>query len=123
MSARKVLILFFVLALAATVIAACGGGGSGPAGGSTVTISASDDLKFTPNVINATAGSAVKVTVKNTGKTDHTFVVKDLKINVQVPAGKDTDVTFTAPAAGTYTFECDLPGHKEAGMAGQIIVK
>lgn len=122
MFARKYLILLVVLALGAMLLAACGGGGSAPSGTS-VTITASDDLKFTPNVINAKPGDTVNVSVVNSGKTDHTFVVPDLKVSVQIPAGKTTQVTFTAPAAGTYAFQCDVPGHKEAGMVGQIIVK
>ena len=124
MSTRKYLVLFVVLALAAMLIAACGGGGSGTTSSSAVTIKVTDDLKFTPNVINAKPGQAVEVVVDNSaGKTDHTFIIKDLKVNEQIPAGKKTTVKFNAPAAGTYVLECDVPGHKEAGMTGQLVVK
>ena len=124
MSARKYLVLFVVLALSAILIAACTPSTSTGGSSGSTTITVSDDLKFTPNVINAKPGQAVEVVVDNSaGKTDHTFIVKDLKVNEQIPAGKKTTVKFTAPAAGTYTFECDLPGHKEAGMIGQIVVK
>jgi uncharacterized cupredoxin-like copper-binding protein len=39
-----------------------------------------------------------------------------------MPGGSDV-MHFWAPPAGTYVFECIIPGHKEAGMVGQMIVE
>jgi uncharacterized cupredoxin-like copper-binding protein len=33
------------------------------------------------------------------------------------------EVTFKAPAAGSYTFLCSFPGHFAAGMTGKLEVK
>jgi azurin len=38
-------------------------------------------------------------------------------------AGETVEVTFKAPAAGTYTFICSFPGHFQAGMRGTLTVK
>jgi azurin len=37
--------------------------------------------------------------------------------------GETVDVTFKAPAAGTYPYLCSFPGHYAAGMRGKLIVK
>jgi len=37
--------------------------------------------------------------------------------------GESDTATFTAPAAGTYTFLCTFPGHFVAGMKGTLTVK
>jgi uncharacterized cupredoxin-like copper-binding protein len=37
------------------------------------------------------------------------------------PGGKAT-ITFTAPAAGTYTFLCTYPAHYAGGMKGTLTV-
>jgi len=36
--------------------------------------------------------------------------------------GDSTTVTVNLPA-GTYTFYCSVPGHKEAGMTGTLVVE
>jgi azurin len=40
-----------------------------------------------------------------------------------VGPGETVEVTFKAPAAGTYTFLCSFPGHFAAGMKGTLVVK
>ena len=37
--------------------------------------------------------------------------------------GEQETVTFTAPAAGTYTFLCTVPGHYDTGMSGTLTVR
>ncbi len=37
--------------------------------------------------------------------------------------GGTTTVDFTPTKAGTYSFACNLPGHKEAGMVGTLTVQ
>lgn len=126
---RRMIVLLAAIALMAVLLAACGGGASG--GGSTggggtaqsVTVNATE-FKFDPATINATAGQSIKLSVKNTGSVQHTFVLKDANVKMTIDPGKTVDQTFTAPSkAGTYVFECDVPGHLEAGMKGQLVVK
>jgi azurin len=37
--------------------------------------------------------------------------------------GETVEVTFKAPAAGTYPYLCTFPGHFAAGMKGDLVVK
>jgi hypothetical protein len=39
-----------------------------------------------------------------------------------MPAGKPALGLFTPNKPGSYTFYCDVPGHREAGMVGTLIV-
>jgi plastocyanin len=122
---RRTILLLAVVALAALALAACGGGASSGGGATAlnVTVSATE-FKYDPATINATAGQTINLTFKNVGSVQHTFVFATSNVKLTVDPGKSVTQTFTAPAAaGTYTFECDIAGHKEAGMVGQLIVK
>lgn len=123
---RRTLVLLAVVALAAMALAACGGGastsGSSNAAPLNVTVTATE-FKFDPATINATAGQTINLTVKNIGTVQHTWVLAAANVKLTIDPGKTATATFTAPAAGTYQYECDIPGHKEAGMVGQLIVK
>jgi plastocyanin len=123
---RRTILLLAVVALAALALAACGGGAASSGGGGTalnVTVTATE-FKYDPAVINATAGQTINLTLKNTGSVQHTFVLANANVKLTIDPGKSATQTFNAPAAaGTYTFECDIAGHKEAGMVGQLIVK
>jgi plastocyanin len=120
---RRTILLFAVMAVVALALAACGGGASS-AGGSplNVTVTATE-FKYDPATINATPGQTINLTVKNTGSVQHTWALAAANVKLTVDPGKSVTQTFTAPAAGTYAFECDIAGHKEAGMVGQLIVK
>lgn len=123
MSWRWVLFIL-VLSLASLALTACGGGASASGGSPlNVTITATE-FKYDPNTINASPGQTINLTVKNTGSVQHTWVLSTSNIKLTVDPGKTVTQSFTAPTtAGTYQFECDLAGHKEAGMIGQLIVK
>lgn len=118
---------WFILAalmLGVVVITACGSPAQAGSSVVQVTIQATDQFRFVPDVINAKPGQQIQLTLQNTGSLDHSFVLPDLNINYQLPAGKTLKETFSAPSkAGTYQFYCNVPGHKEAGMVGNLIVK
>jgi plastocyanin len=121
-SKSKLMFLVLLLVVVAAFSAACGPGGGGGGNTLNITVNASE-FKFDPPTINATAGQKVTVTLKNTGTVQHTFVLKDANVSLKADPGATDSATFTAPAAGTYQYECDIAGHKEAGMIGQLIVK
>ena len=125
---RRTIILAAVIALAALALAACGGGantGNSSSGAAPLTITVTaTEFKFDPATINASVGQTINLTVKNAGTIQHTFVLKDANVNLTIDPGKTVTKTFTAPAtAGSYQYECDIAGHKEAGMVGQLVVK
>jgi plastocyanin len=117
------------------LLAACGGGEeSGPVA---LTFEASDSFAFTPASATVSAGDEVEVTLTNTGALEHswavvssdadaTIVTDSEAVNSSatgtVAAGETGNVTFTAPAAGTYQFVCTIAGHAAAGMVGTFTV-
>jgi len=99
--------------------------GSVTESGGQATIQATDVLQWQPNVILAKPGDKVTLSVQNTGNTAHTFLSPGLNVNqLDIPIQKTTQVDFTAPnAPGAYQFWCNIPGHAEAGMVGEVIVQ
>jgi plastocyanin len=67
-----------------------------------------------------------KITIEeiNTGSTAHTFVIDGVAgKKLSVPAHDAKDIgTYEIPNPGTYTYFCDIPGHRQAGMEGKLIV-
>ncbi len=117
--------LFLVTAaiVAMLIVTGCGGSQSGSSQTSEVTL-ALTEFKFTPDTVNAKVGERVKVTLDNTkGTLKHNIKQADLNIDTAVEAGQKATFEFTATKAGTYDFICDVPGHKEAGMVGKIVVQ
>jgi uncharacterized cupredoxin-like copper-binding protein len=91
---------------------------AGTAGGSeqTVTVKATDALKFEPDHLTATAG-VIRIVQDNTGSTTHTFVIDGQDFKLTDDDSGDIDL-----AAGDYVFYCDVPGHRAAGMEGTLTV-
>jgi plastocyanin len=119
---RRTIFLLVAIALVAVALSACGGGAAQSAP-LAVTVKTTE-FKFDPGTINAAPGQSINLTLDNTkGSVDHTFVLPAANVKMTVPAGKTGTQTFTAPAAGSYDFTCDVAGHKEAGMTGKLVVK
>jgi len=66
----------------------------------------------------------VAVTYQNTGALTHTLVLEgDASFKkIIADAGKTLTGTWTAKP-GTYSFYCDVPGHRQAGMETKVTVK
>ena len=142
----------FVLALVALasvfVMAACGPRTSD----SGLTISAKgEELAYDKTTLEAVASKPVSLTFKNTSTgQNHNWVLvnggddvaqtvadsaaaaadylptdkADVLANTKLlPGGQSETISFTAPAAGTYTYICTYPGHYGAGMKGTLNVK
>jgi uncharacterized cupredoxin-like copper-binding protein len=69
------------------------------------------------------AGSTVFFTVVNQGQIAHDFVFPSLgKTTTLIQPGQTATVTVTFNSAGQIYYDCDLPQHAEAGMAGFFTV-
>lgn len=79
------------------------------------------DIAFEPKEVTTPANTDVTVDLVNTGVIMHNFSIDALGISIDVAAGA-TEQTVINAAPGTYEFYCNVPGHKEAGMVGQLIV-
>jgi plastocyanin len=110
----------------ATTTAPAGGGGGGGAS-STVNIStpSGSSLAFNQKSASAKAGS-VTIDFNNAQALQHDVAVADSsgkvlgQTNLVSSGTANTTVNLTA---GSYTFYCTVPGHREAGMQGTLTVK
>ena len=81
-----------------------------------------DTFKFSIEAMTIPANTDVMVNVVNAGAAVHSFVVEGQPIDSgQLPGGGTATVTINLPP-GTYTYICDVPGHKELGMVGTLTV-
>jgi plastocyanin len=91
-----------------------------------VEIRSTDALRFEPATITVKKGTLVRVTLVNSSAMEHDWVVDNLdgkKIQVHAAPKASATVDFTPMAAGSYEFYCSIPGHREAGMKGTLIVQ
>jgi uncharacterized cupredoxin-like copper-binding protein len=81
----------------------------------------SHDIFFDPAEVTIPANTDVTVSLPNEGVTPHNFAIDALGISVDIAPGATEEVVINAPE-GTYEFYCNVPGHKEAGMVGTLVV-
>ncbi|MED3125037.1 cupredoxin domain-containing protein [Bacillus wiedmannii] len=80
-----------------------------------------NDDYFRPNVITIPIEESTTLLLKNKGKSEHTFTVKKLGIDVVVEPGKEKNITVKPKNTGTYELICRY--HLLKGMEGKVIVK
>lgn len=83
------------------------------------------DIAFQPHELTIYASTLpVTIVMENTGAAEHNFTIDSLDISVNVQPGDAVDIVIPAGTApGVYDFYCNIPGHKEAGMVGKLIIK
>lgn len=105
------------------------------------------NFAFTPDVLEAEAGEVIEIAVQNVESVLHDFTIDridaDLHISYLGGTGQhlhdgehpDADVHFVLSEPGTgvvhikvhepgeYIFYCTVPGHRELGMEGTLIVR
>jgi plastocyanin len=92
------------------------------ASGSTFKVTGTDDLKFDPDTGTVPAGD-VTITLHAEKAVNHDVVIEQLGTQPVVAAGAgQTKSGKVKLAAGTYTFYCNVPGHRQAGMEGTLTV-
>lgn len=109
----------------------------------TIRIDMSDDMRFTPSVLNVKRGETVRLNIVNKGQVLHELVLgtaaelqahaeamrrapgmeHDEPQMVHVKPGKKGDLVWKFTEAGEFDFACLLPGHFEAGMVGKVVVR
>jgi plastocyanin len=73
--------------------------------------------------LRATVGETMALRLENSDTERHYFDIDELAVHVPMPAGEPALALFKPTAPGTYTFYCQVPGHREAGMVGTLIVE
>lgn len=109
-----------------------------------VTMRESDGkMLFIPDRLEIKQGEQVKFVLRNNGELEHEFVLATTDENIKhaVEMQKNPDMEHDDPNArriapkkaqdlvwrftksGTFEYGCLIPGHREAGMIGTIVVK
>jgi uncharacterized cupredoxin-like copper-binding protein len=118
MDVRKWSVLGAALLVAAAV--AVGLAGTAPA----VLKITAKEFAFEPKELKVKAGQPVKLVLENKGVIEHDIVLEKLGVKTAaIQPGKSVEVTFTAKTKGRYPIVCSVPGHKEAGMTGTLVVE
>jgi uncharacterized cupredoxin-like copper-binding protein/mono/diheme cytochrome c family protein len=81
------------------------------------------DIAFAPAEITIPANTDVTINLVNKGSAVHTFDVDELNVHSGEYAGGQTGTVTINAAPGEYEYYCAVPGHKQAGMVGKLIVK
>lgn len=87
-----------------------------------------EDMRFTPNRIDAKVGVALRVQLTNRGTERHDLNFQSLHmpglegVESILDPGETRTITLTFDEPGTHTFVCTLPGHAAAGMTGAAFV-
>jgi uncharacterized cupredoxin-like copper-binding protein len=134
MKSQRVVLFALVSVLVIALLAACSGGtvggtkapASSGSGGKIYNVTATE-FEFRPNKFEAKVGQKVTFRITNRGTVEHNFVILSpdesqelTKITTQ--PGETKTLEFTPTEAATYPIDCNIAGHKEAGMVGELIV-
>jgi uncharacterized cupredoxin-like copper-binding protein len=98
---------------------------------------------FNHNYVEVRRGEQIRFILKNTGDLEHEFVLATIKDNnkhaklmmkypdmehddpnaKRVATKKTDELLWRFTKAGEFEFACLIPGHREAGMHGKVVVK
>ena len=73
---------------------------------------------YEPALLTVPAGKPIKLVIKNSDLTVHSFTIEELGIDVKVLPGSEKLIELPSPPAGTYLYSCrfgtgfSLPLHK-----------
>lgn len=108
-----------VTALGAS-LAACGGTAAAPASAIPLTMS---EFRYSTPSIEIAAGEKATLELKNAGTVEHDLAIEAIGLKVSVQPGRTATRKIGPLAAGEYEIVCTVPGHKEAGMVGKLLVR
>jgi uncharacterized cupredoxin-like copper-binding protein len=100
-------------------------------------------MVFIPERIEVRRGEQIRFILRNNGELDHEFMLATTDENLkhaelmkkfpdmehddpngkQVAPKKTGELLWRFTKAGTFEYGCLIPGHREAGMTGYIVVK
>lgn len=115
-----------------------------PARGVTVTMRENDGhMTFTPDRIEVRRGEQIRFLLRNSGAVDHEFVLateaanlkhmEEMRKNpdmehdepnmIRLKPGKEGAIVWQFTKTGTFDVSCLIPGHRESGMHGVVVVR
>ena len=102
---------------------ATGGGGKLAAAPTITGTVTAQNTKFGDSGLTITSGDVLGLFVINRDSSGHSFDIDSLGIHVSLAPNSATAVSVAPAAAGNLTYYCAIPGHREAGMVGTIVVQ
>jgi len=101
------------------------------------------EMAYAPARIEVKRGEQIRFVIRNTGADDHEFLLATTEENlkhakammenpqmahdepngVRLASKKSAEIIWKFTHAGTFEYSCLIPGHRDAGMVGQILVK
>ncbi|MCA1830334.1 MAG: cupredoxin domain-containing protein, partial [Actinobacteria bacterium] len=114
----QVIIAAFVLAVGTTIVQQRDSRTAPPRAGEPVV--EMRDVAYVPAAVTLRSGSTI--VVRNADLFWHTFTVAGTKIDLGLATHGTERATIALPA-GTYTYYCRVPGHRQAGMKGTLVVR
>jgi len=100
-------------------------------------------MLFVPERLEIKKGDQIKFVLRNNGELEHEFVLASTADNLkhaeemkkhpdmaheepngrQLAPKKTSEIVWKFTKAGEFEYSCLIPGHREAGMTGTIVVK
>ena len=100
-------------------------------------------MMFIPDRVEVKRGEQIKFVLRNNGTLDHEFILATTEENIKhaeemkknpemehddpnarrVAPKKTDEIVWRFSKAGQFEFGCLIPGHRETGMTGTIVVK
>ncbi len=97
------------------------GGGDEATGGDATWVAIDIDFESAPDALPA---GETEITLQNEGSADHDVTFEELgDETVAKAAGGETATGTVTLEPGTLTYYCSVPGHREAGMEGELTVE
>ena len=101
------------------------------------------EMAYAPARIEVKRGEQIRFVIRNTGADDHEFLLATTEENlkhakammenpqmahdepngVRLASKKSAEILWKFTRVGTFEYSCLIPGHRDAGMVGQILVK
>ena len=98
---------------------------TGMADGRMAFISGSAGTEGAPNPdLQVKVGDVVEIVLVNGDNVQHNIALPEVKAQSTdvLKKGEETRIVFTAEREGVYPYYCTIPGHRQAGMEGKLIV-
>jgi len=100
-------------------------------------------MMFIPDHVDVRRGEQIRFVLRNTGELDHEFVLANTEDNLRhademkmdhgmehddpnakrLEPKKSSEIVWRFTRSGEFEYGCLIPGHREAGMFGKVIVK
>lgn len=79
-------------------------------------------FEFEPAEITVAEGADIAIVLSSEDSL-HDFTIDEFDAHVAAGPGETSVGGFRALEPGEYTFYCSVPGHREAGMEGTLVVE